>query len=76
MRATRVSNGTEGEWRQLCAAVENNCTCADRPYFVDADCSAHQLLETQRSLDRLLFARRIATRLLQEELSASPIQAA
>jgi hypothetical protein len=75
MRETRVWHGTKGEWSDLNRAVANNCTCRGWPYYLDPTCTAHQLLDEQRSLDRLLFERRIANRLLHEEFSQSPIGA-
>ncbi|HEY3109084.1 MAG TPA: hypothetical protein VGL23_10045 [Chloroflexota bacterium] len=59
--------GTEREERELLAAVERHCACGppDDPTVL---CTAHEiLLADQATLDRLVFARRIADRLRREE---------
>lgn len=62
--------GTQTEAAELLAALNRHCSCLDdagvQPFAL---CTAHRLLEDQRSLDRLLFARRIAARLRAEEHS-------
>jgi hypothetical protein len=59
--------GTESEERELLAAVERHCAC-EPPDGPAALCTAHEILVAdQRTLDRLVFARRIADRLRREE---------
>jgi hypothetical protein len=60
--------GTAREWRQLMVVVTRNCTCSSRRAQT-ARCGAHHLLADPASLDRLVFGRRIARRLIQEEFS-------
>jgi hypothetical protein len=63
-------HGTQIEVRILLHAIKQHCTCEldTNNTRVDA-CGAHQLLVNQRALDGLLFARRMAERLLHEEFS-------
>jgi len=62
-----VWHGTEREEQELVAAVEQHCGCGP-PDDANEPCSAHQLLiANQATLDRLLFARRIADQLRREE---------
>jgi len=59
--------GTEREEQELRAAVERHCACGppDGPAML---CTAHEILiADQATLDRLVFARRIADRLRREE---------
>jgi hypothetical protein len=73
--ASRITwHGTGQELSQLVEAIGRNCGCG-----VDAAgarmriCESHNMLtEDQRTLDHLLFVRRIATRLVREELTAEP----
>jgi hypothetical protein len=55
---------------ELLAALDNNCTCTiDRGVRTDV-CAAHLILiEDQRTLDGLLFAREIADQLRDEEFA-------
>jgi hypothetical protein len=64
-------HGTSTEWNELGEAVTHNCTCGERPYV--ARCAVHQLLDEQRALDRLLFTRRIAATLVQEEMTEGSV---
>ena len=66
-------HGTSTEWNELGEAVTNNCTCGERTDSLAPRCSAHQLLDEQRALDRLLFTRRIAARLVQEEMTEGSV---
>jgi hypothetical protein len=60
-------HGTESEEQELVAAVEQHCACTP-PDDGDELCAAHHLLiSDQRTLDRLVFARRIADKLRREE---------
>jgi hypothetical protein len=71
-------HGTVAEGDALIQAVRRNCECARSESMLGPPppCSAHQLLADRHTLDRLLFARRIAWKLRMEELtepaSASP----
>ena len=61
-------HGTAREAKELAIALANNCTCQ----LGDADvravaCEAHAMAADQRILDRLLFARYMVARLLDEE---------
>ena len=65
-------NGTSREWRELSNSVIRNCTCSSGSAR-SANCSAHQLLEDGGSFNRLLFGRRMASRLHREEFSSSSV---
>ena len=67
--------GTSREWRELSNAVTNNCTCpASRTR--SAHCPAHQLLDDRGSFNRLLFERRMASRLAREEFIGASVSLA
>ena len=55
---------------ELLTALENNCSCTfNRDIRTDV-CASHLILiEDQRTLDGLLFAREIADRLREEEFA-------
>jgi hypothetical protein len=58
---------------ELISAIVRACSCRFGPRgTVLYRCPAHELLRDQRTLDRLLFARRIRERLLHEELTPDP----
>ena len=61
--------GTEAESRALLEAINRNCTCEYRATGAIARaCMPHEAItRSQRFLDGLLFARRIAQRLVAEE---------
>jgi hypothetical protein len=63
-----IWHGTSAEWNELTEAITHNCTCDERTCGVPR-CAVHQLVNEQRTVDRLLFARRFASRLLQEEMA-------
>jgi hypothetical protein len=68
VKAEPVWHGTPREARELALSLANNCTC----YFGDMGvcivrCEAHAMAEDQRILDRLLFARYMVARLVNEE---------
>jgi len=68
----RVSwHGTQQESFDLIKAIGRNCTCDFGLMGVRlTTCSSHRMLmEDQRALDGLLFVRRMAERLLDEEFS-------
>jgi hypothetical protein len=69
-------HGTQQESTDLVTAIARHCTCefglmGVRPFM----CPAHRMLmQDQRALDGLLFARRMAHRLLREEfLTTKPV---
>ena len=65
-------HGTQQESLELVNAIARNCTCQFGLMGVRLSaCAAHLMVtEHQRSLDGLLFARRIAVRLQIEEFSS------
>jgi hypothetical protein len=68
MRTTIVWPGSPAEWRELEAAIKHNCTCVYSEAGTELRrCGAHHLLDDQRTLNGLLFARCIRARLLAEE---------
>jgi hypothetical protein len=63
-----IWKGTAREEEELVAAIERHCVCGALDDAEVDVCAAHQLLgDSQTTLDRLLFARRIADRLRREE---------
>ena len=57
--------GTDLELLDFLNAVRRNCECAD---LIGGGCAAHQLVRVdQATINRLVFARRIADRLYREE---------
>jgi hypothetical protein len=68
-----VWHGTQQESFDLVNAIARNCTCEFGLMGVRiATCAPHRMLtEDQRALNGLLFARRMADRLRQEELSGA-----
>ena len=69
--------GTSREWRKLSNAVADNCTCS-LSRTRSAHCSAHQMLDNSGLCGRLLFGRRMASRLQREEFvdTSVPLAAA
>jgi hypothetical protein len=70
--STRVTwHGTPEEAYALISALARNCNCEFGPMGVRVStCSAHRMLmEDQRVLDGLLFARSMVQRLLTEEFT-------
>ncbi|HEY3060340.1 MAG TPA: hypothetical protein VGL99_15375 [Chloroflexota bacterium] len=69
-----VFHGTEQETSYLLRAIERNCNCRRALTGQLAEmCGAHRmLLDDQRALNGLLFARRIADRLISEEQKGRP----
>lgn len=73
METTAEWHGTHQEWEDLADAAARHCQCVwNGMGGLLVRCPAHQLLDDQRSLDRLLFARRIASRLRVEERTSEP----
>ncbi len=70
-----IWHGTSTEWDELIQIITQNCTCDERTYG-GPRCAAHQLVDDQRAVDRLLFARRIASRLIEEEMAEASSAAA
>jgi hypothetical protein len=69
---TQISwHGTQQESRALVDAISRNCTCEFGLMAVRlTTCAAHRMLiEDQRAMDGLLFARRMADRLKREEFA-------
>jgi hypothetical protein len=66
LMSTQVEwHGTQAEHEALEAAVDRHCTCQD-----GQPCSLHRMLhEDQHALDRLLFMRRLAERLNDQEMT-------
>lgn len=64
-----VWKGTVEEVEALTAALQRNCTCERNAAGIRlTTCPGHELfIESQRFVDDLLFARRIAARLQREE---------
>lgn len=75
MTMTAVWNGTTSEYVELIRVVERNCSCEFGLMGVRLTrCNAHALTEDQRALNGLLYGRRLAARLRDEEwLVASPL---
>ena len=71
MAASHVTwHGTENESLELLVSLSQHCACEyTRQGERTAVCSSHRLLEDQRALDGLVFARRIRATLMREELS-------
>ncbi len=63
-------HGSDQEARDLAEAIEHHCTCNTSDVSVGGIvwCGAHDIASDQRTIDRLLFARRISARLLSEEM--------
>jgi uncharacterized protein YggL (DUF469 family) len=60
-----VFHGTEQEKTELLIALEHNCQCHQ-----EQRCAAHAMLLDQRTLDRLVFARReLQIKLVVEEFT-------
>jgi hypothetical protein len=65
--------GTRSEQDDLLRAIQHNCRCVYVQGACTSACASHRMLvEDQRTLDRLLFMRRIADRLRLEESMARP----
>ena len=73
-----VWHGTQQESFDLVNAIARNCTCEFGLMGVRlATCAPHRMLtEDQRALNGLLFARRMADRLRQEEFSRAKSETA
>jgi hypothetical protein len=67
-----IWNGTRDQADELCNILGRNCACGSDPKQPTPHCAPHaMLLEDQRALDGLLFARHIVQKLLQEEFGSS-----
>jgi hypothetical protein len=60
-------HGTLDEYSEFLGAIGHNCACDPIGARPQGACGAHQLLRDQRTIDRLLFARRIIGRLARGE---------
>jgi hypothetical protein len=69
MTSTTSWHGTPQERRDLLRALSRNCACESGPMGTRlSSCAAHRMLvEDQRALNGLVYARRLADRLRQEE---------
>jgi hypothetical protein len=69
-----IFHGTEQETSYLLRAIERNCNCTrGLTGQLAVMCGAHRMLiDDQRALNGLLFARRIADQLVSEEQEARP----
>src|SRR5438309_1430884 len=73
-----VWHGSQSETFELLQALSRNCSCVVTAEGVRlSTCAPHQMLvNDQRAIDGLLFARRIADRLRREEFAAVTSEAA
>jgi hypothetical protein len=62
-----IWHGTPEEHSDFLLALGRNCACDRTGTAAQVPCGAHRLLRDQRTVDRLLFARRIAPRLSRAE---------
>jgi hypothetical protein len=68
MKRQPVWHGTAQEASDLASAVACNCTCVlEQTRMREEFCAAHAMIDDQRTLDKLLFARFIAGRLQAQE---------
>jgi hypothetical protein len=68
MSKVAVWHGSESELRDLTRAVQHHCECGSEWGMACVPCPAHAMLaQDQRALDGLLWARRVAQRLIAEE---------
>jgi hypothetical protein len=68
MAQQTIWNGTDEEASRLLRAIERNCNCSNPVSGPRGTCAPHRMLiEDQRALDGLLFARQIVARLTNEE---------
>ena len=69
MATNIIWHGSQQESSDLVTALARNCTCQFGVMGVRLEtCGPHRMLiEDQRALDGLLFARRLAARLRREE---------
>ena len=68
MKAQSIWHGTPREANDLATAIANNCTCEFGHMGARlVTCAAHGMLEDQRTLDGLVFARYITERLIAQE---------
>ena len=67
-----VWHGTREEAVQLTTAIAANCCCEFDPTTGErvTTCAAHSMIEDQRLLDGLVFARFMAKRLIQQEFGS------
>ncbi len=72
MANTVIWYGTQAETFELLQALSRNCSCVVTAEGVRlSTCAPHQMLvNEQRAIDGLLFARRIRGRLESEEFAA------
>lgn len=63
--------GTDVEIVALLGAADRHCTCRYRRDRLVGACPAHEMLSHPRIVHGLVFARRIADRLLAEEFAST-----
>jgi hypothetical protein len=67
-KMTALWNGTPGEYLDLMRALDRHCGCQNGLMGVRLTrCGAHDLTDDQRALNGLLYGRRLAGRLRDEE---------
>lgn len=66
-----IWHGTPEEYSDFLLAVGRNCGCDPQGAGAQVPCGAHRLLRDQRTVDHLLFARRIYDRLAHGEYGQS-----
>jgi hypothetical protein len=70
MKAQPVWHGTPQEANDLVNSLANNCACEFGQSGVRlSTCAAHAMIEDQRTLDGLVFARYMAECLLAQEFA-------
>lgn len=60
--ASATWHGSEDEMSSLVTALKRNCTCE-----IKSPCASHEILWDQKTLDKLLFARRTVTDIQRKE---------
>jgi hypothetical protein len=70
-----VWHGTAEEANDFATALGHNCTCQyDSDGSRIGTCAAHVLAEDQRTIDRLVFARYMAARLVEQEFGLPSVR--
>jgi hypothetical protein len=68
VKAQPVWHGTAQEGNDLVKSLANNCACEFGQFGARlSTCAAHAMMEDQRTLDGLVFARYMVERLLAQE---------
>jgi hypothetical protein len=70
VKAQPIWHGTRQEANDLVNSLANNCACEYGQFGARlSTCAAHAMMEDQRTLDGLLFARYMVERLLAQEFA-------